>query len=177
MMNEYDQTKRMLNKIRNLNNTTKNLREQVDNNQDTIDSENPMENPPALRGDSEQTDVNVINNVDVQIHSNDESDLQIKDDEKGNISQLIDDFRSDVSEIVDFGKLDIYDESAKLNGKLKGVGIQFVLSAGDDNGFYLNNTSLLKIDDTSIDLINKLKVFQQKFSSIMNDIIVARKEF
>ena len=33
---------------------------------------------------------------------------------KGKFSQLIDDFRTDVTEIVDFGKLDLYDDSAKI---------------------------------------------------------------
>ena len=171
-MNEYDQTKRMLNKIRNLNNRVKNLQEQVENisNDNNISDTNNSKN-------EEKTDISVINNVEIEIHSIDDSDLVIKDDEKGKFSQLIDDFRTDVTEIVDFGKLDLYDDSAKLNGKLGGTNIDFTLSAGDDNGVYLNNASLLKIDDTSMELINKLRVFQEKFSSVMNELIGNRKEF
>lgn len=181
MMNEYDQTKRMLNKIRSIsNNSTKNLREQVEytkTNETDIDSQNPMENPTELGGGQEKTDVNVINNVDVEIHSTDDSDLEIKDDEKNKISQLIDDFRNEVSEIVDFSKLDIYDESAKLGGKLGNINLDFTLSAGDDDGLYLTNTSMLKIDENALDIINKLRAFQQKYSAIMNEMIGNRKEF
>ena len=50
----------------------------------------------------------------------------------------------------------------------------FTLSTGDDTGLYLSNASLLKIDDKSLDIINKLKRFELKFSNSINDLLVNR---
>jgi hypothetical protein len=182
--NEYDQIKGMLSKIRTFNNTpTKNLREQVENQQQNINpTPNPNTNP--TNGVTEPTDnvvtdnnsdLNVINNVEVKIHSDDQQDLTLKDEEKGKISQLIDDFRQEVSETVDFGSFDIYDNSGKLNGKLGNNGVDFVLSGGDDQGIYIT-ASMLKIDDDTLGTINKLRVFENKFMAIVNDLIINRKE-
>jgi hypothetical protein len=117
----------------------------------------------------------VINNVEVEIHSEDNQDLTIKDNEKGIISQLIDDFKKEVSELVDFGKLQVYSDSAKLDGKITQKGIEFTLSTGDDNGIYLSNASMLKIDDETMEYLEKLKSFEEKFSGSINDLIVNRK--
>lgn len=173
MKNEYDQIKEMLNKIRNIQQSvsTKNLREQVE--QSLIDTNNDSDN---LSNSSNNTDIAVINNVDVEIHSDDTQDLTLKDEEKGQISQLIDDFRSKVSEIAELEKLDLYNNSGKLTGKIEKFNLQFMLSAGDDEGLYIQNTEMLKIDDESLDTINKLKTFLEKFKSTINILLVNRKE-
>lgn len=173
MKNEYDQIKEMLNKIRNIQQSvsTKNLREQVE--QSLIDTNNDSDNSS---NSSNNTDIAVINNVDVEIHSDDTQDLTLKDEEKGQISQLIDDFRSKVSEIAELEKLDLYNNSGKLTGKIEKFNLQFMLSAGDDEGLYIQNTEMLKIDDESLDTINKLKTFLEKFKSTINILLVNRKE-
>ena len=121
-------------------------------------------------------DVDVINDVDVEIHSEDSADRTLEDDEKGTISQLIDDFKAEVSEIAEFNGLHIYPDSAVLNGKIRGKGMNFSYSAGDDNGFYLGSPSLLKIDSESLELINRLKTFEPKFVNTINDLLVNRRD-
>jgi hypothetical protein len=128
--------------------------------------------PQEQSGEGE--DLAVINNVEVEIHSEDPEDLQLSDEEKGKISQLIDDFRVEVSEIAEFGKLNIYPDSAKLDGKIGDTGVVFTLSTGDDTGLYLSNSSLLKIDDDSLIIITKLRAFEAKFSAAINDLLVSR---
>lgn len=183
-INEYDQIKGMLSKIRTINTApTKNLREQVEYQQqntnpspnDNINPTNGTTQPTDNTGNDNNSDLNVINNVEVKIHSDDQQDLTLKDDEKGKISQLIDDFRQEVSETVDFGTFEIYDNSGKLNGKLGNNGIDFVLSGGDDQGIYIT-ASMLKIDEDTLDSISKLRVFENKFIAIVNDLIINRKE-
>jgi len=132
------------------------------------------ENPRQERTGEEGEDFAVINNVEVEIHSEDPEDLELSEEEKGKISQVIDDFRKDVSEIVEFDKLDIYDENAKLSGKISDVGLSFIFSTGNDSGVYLSNASMLKIDDESMDVINKLRAFEPKFSGAINDLLVNR---
>ena len=123
----------------------------------------------------EQEDIAVINDVEVVIHSEDPEDLELKDDEKNNISQLIDEFRTEVSEIVEFDKLHIYEDNAKLEGKISDVNLGFTLSTGNDTGIYLSNTSMMKIDEDTMDMINKLKTFHPKFINTINNLLVHRK--
>jgi hypothetical protein len=125
-------------------------------------------------GGEESSDFIVINDVEVVIHSEDPEDLQLNDEEKGKISQLIDDFRAEVDETVEFGKMDIYEASGKLTGKIGEFGMEFTLSTGDDTGLYLNG-QMLKIDENSLSTIEKLNQYQMKYSSTINDLLVRRK--
>jgi len=182
-MNSYDEIKGMLNKIRKIQAmpTYGLLKEQEDeyNVSDGATGLEDIEMPPnsvQKPGEESNEDLAVINNVEVEIHSEDPEDLEISDEEKGKISQLIDDFRTEVSEIAEFDKLHIYPDSAKLDGKIGGLGLNFTLSTGDDTGLYLSSTSLLKIDDSSLGMITKLKGFEQKFSNTINDLLVNRRE-
>lgn len=200
--NEYDETKKLLKTIRKLNTLTPQaIREQLDSHKNILGDNgessgwepsdiegetNSMKNSiqnywdknpnPANNQKSEKNDLTVINNVEIVINSTDEADLTLNDDEKGKISQMIDDFRSEVSEITDFGKLNIYDGSAKLDGNVKEVNLGFTLSAGDDNGLFLSNSSMLQINDTTLQYIDKLKKFQIKFNDIMDEIISNRQQ-
>jgi len=123
---------------------------------------------------SENEDVTVINNVEVEIHSEDPEDLQLSDEEKGKVSQLIDDFRTEVSETAEFSKLDIYSDSAKLAGNIIGMNLNFSFSTGDDTGLYISNPSLLKIDNDSLTMITKLKTFETKYANTINNLLMNR---
>lgn len=170
MKNEYDQIRGMLKTIRQFENrTTKNLREQVETQ--TTDNSQPLE-----KNDGEYGDVDVINNVDVNLHSEDSMDVKLSDEEKGNISQMIDDFRTQVSSTVEFDKIDIYSNGVKMTGKIENYNITFVFSGGDGEGLYISNPSMLKIDDESLSIINKLKKFQENYISVVNVIIINRKQ-
>jgi hypothetical protein len=139
---------------------------------------NPQPSKPQSSNSqpSEKSDVAVINNIEVVINSTDNADFVLNDDEKGKISQLIDDFRSEVSEIAEFGHLNIYGEGAKLDGIIKEVNLSFTLSAGDDNGVFLSNSSMLQINDNTMQYIDKLKKFQQKFNDVLGEIIGNRQQ-
>jgi hypothetical protein len=131
------------------------------------------DNDSSSEGSGE--DLAVINNVEIEIHSEDPEDLQLSDEEKNKVSQLIDDFRSEVSELVEFDKLDVYEDSAKLSGSITDISLGFTLSTGNDTGLYLSNASMLKIDDNSLGMINKLKGFEVKFANSINDLLVNRR--
>jgi hypothetical protein len=196
-IDSYDEIKGMLTKVRNIQalskaNTSGLIKEQtyqgeVDDNPQKFQSGDPntqigqqstekyfSDEDKDTSSTNEGEDLMVINNVEVEIHSEDPEDLQLSDEEKGKISQLIDDFRAEVSEIAEFDKLHIYSDSAKLDGKIGDIGLNFTLSTGDDTGLYLSNPSMLKIDDNSLAIINKLRVFESKYSNIINDLLVTR---
>ena len=186
--NDYDLAKRMLNRIREIQasvnpNRYGILKEQVTNDKENVIRTNdgipPAEPEPDVDMDNEtgeeQEDIAVINDVEIVIHSEDPEDLELKDEEKNNISQLIDEFRTEVSEIVEFDKLHIYPDNAKLEGKIGDANLGFTLSAGNDTGIYLSNASMMKVDDDTMDVINKLKTFQPKFVNTINNLLVSRR--
>ena len=193
-MDSYDEIKGLLNKVRKIQmlaeankyglikeqidsedgDEFQNLGKSVGNYMDQNKQAQPPGNNPQTRQSQEGEDLMVINNVEVEIHSEDPEDLQLSDEEKNKISQLIDDFRAEVSEIAEFDKLHVYDDNAKLDGRISDIGLNFTLSTGNDTGLYLSNASLLKIDDNSLNVINKLRGFEQKFSNSINDLLVNR---
>ena len=184
--NSYDETKKMLNVIRKIQSSTKPqyglLGEQDDltpeakyiNQSFETPEEQPSAPAPARVPGEEGSDFAVINDVEVVIHSEDPEDLELSDEEKGSISQLIDDFRTEGVETAEFDKLDIYETSAKLGGKIGEIGLMFTLSTGDDTGLYING-QMLKIDENSLSILEKLGVYQLKFSNTINDLLVRRR--
>lgn len=174
--NSYDEIKGMLNTLRGFNKPTNGgLREDVTPQQPmTVD--NTTQQPSAQPSGDEKKDFTIVNNVEVRFNSTDKSDLQLKDDEKTKISGLIDEFRTEISELTEFGNLNVYTDSVKLEGRIGNLNIDFMLSAGDDNGVYLSNTSLLKLSNEIMDMLNKLKKFEPKFTDEMNNLILTRRQ-
>jgi len=180
--NSYDDTKKMLNTIRKFQSSTKPKYGLIEEQLQQLNPEAQDQQPPQPQvqqaqpqgGEEEGSDFAVINDVEVVIHSEDPEDLELTDEEKGKISQLIDDFRVEVVETAEFDKLHIYETSAKLGGKIGEIGLQFTLSTGDDTGLYING-QMLKIDENSLEIIRKLGAYELKFSSTINDLLVRRK--
>lgn len=179
--NSYDEIKGMLNTMRKFNKPTShsNLREQPEA-QGTPITDNPQPNQqptePQQGGGEEKKDFTIINGVEVHFNSTDTQDLQMKDDEKTKVSALIDAFRNEVSEIAELGKMMVYPDSVKLDGTIGNFNISFTFSAGDDNGVYVSNASLLKLSNEVMDVLNKLKRFEMKFTDEMNNLILNRRQ-
>jgi hypothetical protein len=133
-----------------------------------------QENHPESEVQTEDSDYTVINDVEVVVHSEDPEDMELTDEEKAKISQLIDDFRAEVSETAEFDKLHIYETNAKLDGKIGEYGLMFTLSTGDDTGLYING-QMLKIDENSLLILEKLGQYELKFSNTINDLLVRRR--
>ncbi len=174
--NSYDEIKGMLNTLRGFKKPThSSLREDVQPQQPMpADTNNPA--PTKQSSGEEKKDFTIVNNVEVHFNSTDKTDLSLKDDEKTKISGLIDAFRTEVSELTEFGNLNVYPDSVKLEGRIGSLNLDFMLSAGDDNGVYLSNTSLLKLSNEIMDMLNKLKKFEPKFTDEMNNLILTRRQ-
>lgn len=169
--NSYDEMKGMLNAIRKFNRPSPytNLREQSEmgGTNDTQQSQPSGE---------EKKDFVIVNGVEVHFNSTDSEDLKLKDGEKTKLSALIDSFRTEVSEIAELGKLMVYTDSVKLDGTIGNFNINFTLSAGDDNGVYISNASLLKLSNEVMGVFTKLKRFEMKFTDEMNNLILTRRQ-
>jgi len=156
----YDETKKMLETLRNFkfkNKSNVSLNEQM----------SPMSN--------QKNDITVVNDVDVNISSSDNTDLTLNDNEKNTLSQVIDNFMSQVSQIVEFEPgITINEKQIRLDGKLTDEDIDFVFIAGDEKGLYVN-ADMVKIDEEVLTVLDKLVKFEETFKTSMEPLINQRQ--
>jgi hypothetical protein len=166
---EYDETKKMLRLLRNLN-------EEFDNKKNNITKLNLTEAPEpnnddVVKSNENLDDLMVINGVEVTVTSEDKDDLKFDTEDKNTISGMIDNFKSQVSQIVDFEPgLTIAEKQIRLDGQLTDQEIGFVYVAGVNGGMYLN-TDMAQITPETVTIIEKLNKFQEVFKSTMEPLI------
>jgi hypothetical protein len=154
MRNQYDETKKMLNVLRTLSMKKNLIKEQ-----------------PEMGGSSENKDVAVVNDVDIKLISQDKSDLELSNEQKEKISQIIDNFRQQVSRIVKFEPgFVIKPSQIRLDGSLEDDEIIFTMVAGENEGIFIN-TNMTELTDETLEIITKLKNFQEMFLSSMEELI------
>lgn len=157
----YDETKKMLNKLRTLN-------------ESYIKSKSLMEQEETS---SEETDNNVdnVNGVDVKLISNDKMDLELTDTQKNDVSGLIDSFREQISQLAEFEPGFTFNENQiRLDGNIPNIDLSFVLIAGDEMGLYVN-ADMLKIEDETLEILDKLNKFLLTYEDALNPIIRERQ--
>lgn len=158
---DYDETKKMLNTIRNLNINKisyKTLKEQEDNTQTK----------------QQKSDIEVVNDVEVNINTTDMSDLSLEQEDKDTISQMIDNFKLQVSQIVDFDPgITINENQIRLDGNLTDEDISFVFIAGQENGLYINS-DMLKLESSTLEVLDKLIKFEEIYKTAMEALIDKR---
>ena len=156
---DYDKTKKMLNTLRNLNEST--LKKKTLNEQE---EEKEMKDT-----------VTVVNGVEVRMIASTNEDLQLDDQQKTIIGDVISNFGTQVS---DLGYLrpgiTIQSNQIRLDGKLPDVDLDFVIIAGQNKGTYLN-TAMLKVSYDLMESIQKLIKFEDVFADSMNDLISERR--
>lgn len=151
----YDGIKRMLNTMRTISENTSSKK--------TLKEEEEKVNNLVLN-----------NNVEIKIHSTDQADLEISEQEKASLNQLIENFRTQVSELAQFEEgFNVYADSVRLDGSI-GDDFGFVYIAGNDRGLYLN-ADMLKIDEEAAIVIEKLNKFQHTYQDVVNEMISSRK--
>lgn len=170
----YDQTKKMLNTLRNLNeskSSNRTLSEQVD--PQTAQSQDPLGPEDQATKEHEKGFI-VINDVEVKMLSSDDADLELTDEQKESISGLIDNFKQQVSQIVEFQPgMTINPTQIRLDGKLTDEDVNFVLIAGEDSGTYIN-AEMLKLENNVGQILEKLVKFEETFKSSLEPLIQNR---
>ncbi len=152
----YDFTKKMLNTMRNLN-------------------EN-VQSKKVLKEEESQEMFNLVlnDNVEVKIHSTDQEDLSLSDEEKNSLNQLIQNFTSQVSELANFEEgFNIYVDNVRLDGSIE-EDLGFVFIAGNNGGLYIN-ANMLKIEQDTVEIISKLEKFKHSFDDVVIEIMNNRK--
>ena len=163
-MSGYDDTKKMLNTLRKLNENRTSfnvIREQSESQE--VQPQEPQEK-----------DFTVINDVEVKLLSSDPADMNLMDDQKTAISTLIDNFRQQVEQIVDFKPgMSINPDQVRLDGTLTNEDISFVFIAGKESGVYIN-ADMLKLEQNTATALEKLVKFQETFETSMEPLITQR---
>ena len=157
---DYDKTKKMLNTLRNLNESTlkKNTLNEQEVEKETKDS------------------VTVVDGVEVRMIASTDEDLQLDDQQKKVLGDVISNFSTQVSDLGDLRPgFTIQSNQIRLDGTLPDVELDFVIIAGSSKGVYLN-TAMLKVSYDLLESIEKLLKFEDVFSDAVNELIVQRRK-
>lgn len=109
------------------------------------------------------------------LHGKDNTDLELTTDEKIAFQETMDEFVSEVSDLVDFNKLNVYSKNVEWSGKIIDFEIEFFYSIGEENGVYIQG-DMIKTDEKFLDMVNKLKVYYDKFKSKWAKVLASRKK-
>lgn len=176
----YDDTKKMLNKIRSLNESIsqkKIMKEQDDDGHSWEDESwqwTKDEMTPEM-SENPKNDIVVINDVDVNISSTDDADMELSEEQKNAISGLIDNFRQQVTNLVNFDPgLTISMDQIRLDGVIDDFDFKFTCVAGKDTGLYVI-CNMTEVTPELIDLLSKFSKFHQSYIDTMNNVISQRK--
>ena len=164
-MSGYDDTKKMLNTLRKLNENRT-----FSNNilREEIETQQPQNQEP------QEKDFTVINDVEVKLLSSDPADMNLLDDQKTAISTLIDNFRQQVDQIAEFKPgMSINSDQVRLDGTLTNEDISFVFIAGKESGVYIN-ADMLKLEQNTATALEKLVKFQSTFETSMEPLLTQR---
>lgn len=189
-MSQYDEIKNLLNKSKNLFKSPslideeKNiirtkygiLNEQQDDEkridlgkdvEDNIDDEftSPEDKKQSYR----------ISNGILTVHGKDSKDLELTTDDKIAFQETMEEFVDTVSDLAEFEPLNIYKNDVQWGGKIIDLDIDFFFSIGENNGIYVNST-MTKIDENYLNMLEKLKVFYEKFKSKWGKVLSTRKK-
>ena len=167
----YDEIKGMLNTMRHLSESSLNKKRLIESEEsETIE---PVNNDATQE---QYDDIVVVNDVDVKLLSTDKLDIELKDEEKSNISQLIDSFRQEVYQIPNLSPgFTINENQIRLDGSIDENEINFVFVAGQNSGLYINS-DMLKIDIETLQMLEKLMKFERTFMTTIEPLVRTRTD-
>ena len=149
-----------LNNVTTKLNVTKNVEDKIEDNTDTTDDKSQG--------------YRVVGGI-IVLHGKDNSDLDLTTDEKIAFQETMNEFVEQVSDLVDFNKLNVYPNNVEWSGRIIDFDLDFFFTIGEENGVYING-EMLKTDDDFLEMINKLKVFYEKFKSKWAKVLASRKQ-
>jgi hypothetical protein len=181
----YDETKKMLNTLRHLNETLskkKIIKEQSDEDDHSWEDESWQWTKDEEMGDKTpemsqnlKNDLIVINDVEVKLISVDNVDMKLTDEQKTSISTTIDNFKQQVTNLVEFDPgMTVSMDQVRLDGTITDLDYRFTVVAGKDSGLYIVS-DMTEITPEFIDSLTKFNKFYQTFVDAMNNIIEQRK--
>jgi len=165
MMKRYDEIKNLVNKARILNeqnviNIGKDIEDDIE-----MDTETGEDKEKTYR----------ISGGLLKMHGKAEKDLELSTDDKVAFQETMDEFVEEVSDLSDFGVLNIYPNNVDWSGNVIDYDLEFYFSIGENNGVYING-DLVKLDENTIELLQNLRTYYEKFKSKWSRIVSQRKK-
>ena len=111
----------------------------------------------------------------ITLHGKDKQELELSSEEKIAFQETMDDFVEQVSDLSDFGTLHMYPNNVEWSGKVIDFDLEFFYSIGENNGVYING-DMIKLDESLVELINKLTSYYQQFKSKWAKVLSSRKK-
>lgn len=159
----YDETKKMLNSLRKLN-------ENIKSSKTITEQEETPEMSKNMKDD-----ITVINNVDVKLLSTDSMDMKLTEEQKVEISKVIDLFKQQVFDLTNFDPgMVVGMDQIRLDGAIDQFDVKFTLVTGKDAGVYVI-CDMTEVTPEFLDFLTKLSKFYQSFSDSMNNLIGERQ--
>ena len=192
-MNQYDEMKSLLEASRkmlgkdNLNESRDTLKEMglikeqesvvtdLSDEPVNIDVDSEEEIDIETTPDEDKSESYRVSGGIVTLHGKDKQELELSTEEKMAFQETMDDFVDQVSDLSDFGTLHIYPNNVEWSGKVIDFDLEFFYSIGENNGVYING-DMIKLDDSLVELINKLTAYYQQFKSKWAKILASRKK-
>jgi hypothetical protein len=109
------------------------------------------------------------------LNGKDKKDLELTTDEKTAFQETMEEFVNEVSDLVDFNSLNVYPQNVEWSGRLIEFDIEFFYSIGEENGIYING-EMIKTDEKFLEMVEKLKVYYEKFKSKWAKVLASRKK-
>ena len=163
-MNRYDEIKDLVKKAKLLNEQNQiDLATDIETDVETETNTEDMEKTFRISGGL------------LKMHGKDKKDLELSSDEKMSFQETMDEFVDEVSDLSDFGVLNIYPNNVDWSGKIIDYDIEFYFTIGEGNGVYING-DLIKLDDNTIEIMEKLRSYYEKFKSKWARIVSQRKK-
>jgi len=173
-MNQYDEIKDLLKKSRLIAEQQEKVvtdlsDEPVDVDVDSEEEIN-IETSPEDKSETYRVSGGLLT-----LHGKTKQDVELSTDEKIAFQETMDEFVEMVSDLSDFGTLHMYPNNVEWSGKVIDFDLEFFYSIGENNGVYING-DMIKLDESLVELINKLTTYYEQFKSKWAKILASRKK-
>jgi hypothetical protein len=177
MINEYDEMKLMLKRVRVLLEQPEavNLGKSIEDNIEDDEKEDKTKDIDVNKVKKDKNKTYRISGGLLTLHGKEKRDLELTTDEKTAFQETMDEFVSEVSDLSDFGVLNMYPNEVQWSGKVIDFDLEFFFSIGENNGVYING-DMIKLDDKLTELITKLTGFYNKFKAKWAKVIAVRRK-
>lgn len=186
ILNEYDDTKKMLNVLRNFKAPSKtNLTERrheyseqssqnlLSNQEYNGEEDSEYENDQPQENDN--NDVDVINDVDVKLISSDQGDMVLTDEQKTAISGVIDSFREQVSQTAELDPgFTFSPNDIRLDGVISELDLNFTYITGQNAGLYVN-AEMLNVTQETMDILTKMLTYNKQITDSLELMLRQRR--
>lgn len=161
----YDDDKKMLSKIRSLNESLYSAKKKLTEEEEPTDIDSSNKSYTA-----------VDDGIGVEVTSDGEK-MELSSEQRNGLYQLIQNFKDQVSDMVTFPVgFNIKQDELRLDGEITDKDISFVLIRNNQTpGIYLN-CDMTKIDSEVMEVLEKLEKFEHSFMDAASKLIEELKQ-